>query len=423
MRLGPRSFLLLLATLLLLVCANASADESLTIDQVVRMALLANPQVRGARDRWHSASHSVLQNYAPVDPQFQFMNVDSPTNPFANRTEQSFVVTQALQFPGKGYLQAQNASRTADIARLSYDATVRDVRAQAETEYYQILLDEALLGVETENVANLRQVLKVTQIAYTANQVSQADVLSAKFNLTNEEQTQRQFVLNLANDKAALNQTLFRRADEPVVLRGTLELQPLEAPVDDLVARAKARRQEILEAALTEHNAETALTLAKLEYAPDYTIGYEFDHFLIPSAGPNTTLLQDHTLMIGINVPIFFWLHQREDNVKAGYDLSAAREDLGSVINQTEIQVVTLYRQAQFSYQTALLYRNSQIPMAAQAFRVALVAYASGKLDFFTLINTFRQLSASKVANLQNINQFLAQEFAIEQAIGSPLIR
>lgn len=423
MRLRPRNLVLLLAALLPLVCANAHADEGLSVEQVVQMALLTNPQVRSARDRWHSALHSVWQNYAPADPQFQFMNVDSPRNPFAGQTEQSFVVTQALQFPGKGYLQGQNASRIADIARLSYDATVRDVRAQAQTEYYQILLDQALLGVETENVANLQQILKVTIIAYTANQVSQADVLSAKFNLTNEEQAQRQFVLNLANDKAALNQILFRRADEPVILRGTLELQPLEAPVDDLVARAKARRQEILEAALTERNAETALTLAKLEYAPDYAIGYEFDHFLIPSAGPNTTLLQDHTLTIGINVPIFFWLHQREDNVKAGYDLSAAREDLGSVINQTEIQVVSLYRQAQFSYQTALLYRNSQIPMAAQAFRVALVAYASGKLDFFTLINTFRQLSAAKVANLQNINQFLAQTFSLEQAIGGPLPR
>ena len=423
MRLGPRNLVLLLAALPLLICTNAHASEGLTVEQVVQMALLANPQVRGARDRWHSAEHSVLQNYAPVDPQFQFENVDSPKNPFAGRTEQSFAVTQALQFPGKGYLQGQSASRIADIARLSYEAAVRDVRAQAETQYYQILLDEALLGVEAENVASLRQVLKVTEIAYTANQVSQADVLSAKFNLTNEEQTQRQFVLNLANDKAALNQTLFRRADEPLILRGTLELQPLEATVDDLVARAKARRQEILEAALTERNTETALTLAKLEYAPDYTIGYEFDHFMIPSAGPNTTLLQDHTLTIGINVPIFFWLHQREDNIKAGYDLSAAREDLGSVINQTEIQVVTLYRQAQFSYRTALLYRNSQIPMAAQAFRVALVAYASGKLDFFTLIGTFRQLSDAKVANLQNINQFLAQEFAIEQAIGSPLSR
>jgi hypothetical protein len=58
-------------------------------------------------------------------------------------------------------LQADKAKRSAEIARLTYEATLRDVRAQTETACYQILLDGALADVQAETVHNLDQVLKV----------------------------------------------------------------------------------------------------------------------------------------------------------------------------------------------------------------------------------------------------------------------
>jgi outer membrane protein TolC len=161
-----------------------------------------------------------------------------------------------------------------------------------------------------------------------------------------------------------MNQLLFRRPDEPLRLQGELELAGIEQRLDQLISLAKASRQEILQTALVQRNAETALTLAKLEYAPDYTVGYTFDHYLLATAGPAPTFLQDHTISLGLNVPIFFWLRQREDNTRAVYDLDAAREDLNSVVNQTAAQVTNFYRQAQFAYTTARLYRDSLIPLS-----------------------------------------------------------
>jgi cobalt-zinc-cadmium efflux system outer membrane protein len=418
-----RGWVLVLALVLNVFTSKLAraAQAGLTAAQVVDMALRANPQVRAARARWYSASHSIKQNLAPADPIFTFFNVDSPQNPFANPSVQTFQVMQPLQFPGKGYLQAQVAARAADIARLIYVAAARDVRAQVETGYYQLLLDSALVGVAQENVANLRQVLDVTQVAYSANRVTQTDFVNAEFALAAAQQTQRQLELNRSNDKTLLNQLLYRRPDEPLQLAGELTLGGIEISLDQLIDLAKAVRQEILEAALAQRNSQTALTLARLEYAPDYVLGYTFDHYMLASAGPAATFLQDHTISIGINVPIFFWLKQREDNTRAGYDLEAARENLDGVISQTAAQVTTLYRQAQFAYTTAKLYRDTLIPLARQAFTVALVSYTNGKIDFVTLINTFRQHSDARVAYLQALNQVLAGRIALEQTIGRPL--
>jgi outer membrane protein, heavy metal efflux system len=422
MRKQVSNSLLAVGTVLLALAPNvARADSVLGPMQLVEVAMEVNPQVRAARARWYSAIHSIRQNYAPADPIFGYANIDSPTNGFSEASVHTLTVTESLQFPGKALLQADKANRNADIARLTYQSVVRDVRAQTETAYYQILLDSALAGVQGETVADLQQVLKITQVAYSANQVTQTDFISSEFDLTAAQQNERQLRTAELNDETTLNQLLFRPPGEPLELDRKLELKPLEIPLDKLVDLAARVRQEILEAALAERNSETALELAKLEYAPDYTIGYTFDNYLLASGAPSPNRLQDHGLSINFNIPLFFWLKQEEDVKRANFDLEAARDDANSIRSQTTAGVTNLYRTAQLAYQTATLYRDSLIPLARQDFQVAVVAYESGKIDFIALASTLRRSYDSRVAYLQAANQFLASRVALEQAIGEPL--
>ena len=409
--------------IVLAVAANiACADPALGPAQLVEIATEVNPQVRGARDRWYSAMHQIQQNYAPADPILGYQNVDSPTNGFSAASEHTLTLADSFQFPGKAILQADNARRNAEIARLVYEGTLRDVRAETETGYYQVLLDAALEQVQAENVDNLGQVLKVTQVAYSANQVTQADFISSEFDLAAARQSQMQLRASVLNDETSLNQLLFRRPGEALNLDHTLQLKPIELPMDKLADVATQVRQEIIETALSEHNAETALRLAKLEYAPDYTLGYTFDNYLLSSAAPAPTgRMQDHGFSISFNAPVFFWLKQEEDVKRAQFDLAAAREDLDSIRSQTVAGVTNLYRTAQLARDTALLYRDSLIPLARQDFEVSLIAYQTGKLDFNGLSGALRRSNDARVAYLQAANQFLASKVALEQAIGQPL--
>jgi len=400
----------------------ASLDAGLTVKQLVEVALEANPQIKGARARWLSAEHSIKQSYAPADPLFGYDNIDSPTNGFGQASLHTLAVTDSFQFPGKAFLHADQAKRSAASARISYDAITRDIRAQMETAYYQALLDGAQAAVQAETIANLEQVLKVTQVAYAVGQVTQTDFIRAEFAVATARLLQQQLATSELNDETAINQLLYRAPDEPLNLDRKLDLAALRIPLDQLINRAIATRQEILEAALAQQNTGTALELAKLEYAPDYTLGYTFDNYLLSSAAPaENGRMQDHGFSISFNLPIFYWLKQSEDVKKAGYDLEAAHDDLGSIRSETAATVTTLYRTTQFAYQSAVLYRDSLIPLARQAFEVALIAYQSGKIDFTTLSLTLTDSYGARTAYLQAANQFLAGEVALEQAIGEPL--
>jgi outer membrane protein TolC len=201
----------------------------------------------------------------------------------------------------------------------------------------------------------------------------------------------------------------------------TLKLEALNFPLDALIDRAYAARQEVLAAALAERNSNTALYLAKMEYLPDFTAGVQYDDYLVPSFAPKLSQQRDWVGIIGFNLPVFFWLKQDEDVARAKANLAAARSDQALIRIQTAAAVATLFRSAHFAYETAILYRDSLIPLARQDLRVALTAYQSGKIDFLTLSSVLQREYASRVSYLQAANQFLAGEVSLEQAIGAPL--
>jgi len=411
--------LLIAAVMVSTTTAWAATDPALNVNQLVEVAVEVNPQIRAAKEQWEAAQHQILQNYAPADPTFTYSNVLSHKDFDAAVHAHAF--SESFQFPGEAFLQADEAKRTAEIARLGYEAAIRNLRAGVETGYYQVLLDQALIDVNAENIKNLRQVLEVTKIQWEASQAAQSDFILAELNLAQYELQQRQYETNLLNDEVALNQMLYRKPGSPLNLDRRIQLKRIELPVDKAVDMAIHMRQEILQAALAEKNSTTALTLAQMEYLPNYTLGYEFDYILQPGAQPLPGVTQGHTFSIGFNLPIFFWIHQREDVESARHSLEAARYNLNSTLSQTEASVTQLYQSAGFALVSAQKYSESLIPLARQNFKVSLIAYQTGKVDFLTLSAALQSSYTTRVTYLQNANQFLAGRIALEQAIGAPL--
>ncbi len=395
------------------------AEAGLNANELVEVAIESNPQVRAVHAQWEAAEHQILQNYAPADPTFTYSNVDSSKD--FNAAAHAHAFSENFQFPGEAFLQADESRRTAEIARLTYEAAVRDLRAGVETAYYQVLLDEGLIVINGENIDNLKQVVRVTQVQYTGGQAQQSDLIGAELALEQAQLQQRQYQTNRLNDRAGLNQLLYRKPAAPLDLDQKIELKPLEIKLDKAVDTATHARQEILEAALTEKNSTTALTLAEMEYLPNYTVGYEFDYFLQPGAQPLPNVTQGNTWSIGFNMPVFFWIHQREDVKSAQHSLQAARYSMNSVLSQTEATVTQLYQSAQFASESAQEYSGALIPLADKNFRVSLIAYQTGKVDFLTLSSALQNAYASRLTYLQDANQYFAGEVALEQAMGASL--
>jgi outer membrane protein TolC len=403
--------------MLILPSHSHAQDKPLSADELVKIAIQGNPQVRAAQAQYAAALHQIDQAYTPQDPILTWAQDNSPSG-LSHPVSQTVGINESFQFPGKGWLQGDQAHRTAEIARLTYEAAVRDAGAQAQTAYYQALLDGALAETAAENASTLDRVLKVAQVAYAANQVSQSDLISAEFDLSAASQTYYASRVAESNDEAALNQALGRDPRQALSFVQEFGLEPMKSSPDELVEAGLKAHQELLEAALTEKNAKTALTLARLEFLPDFNVGYAQNRYMNAAAAPIPGDVTDNTISIGFNLPIFFWFKQRQDVVSAARLLDAAREERGSAELQTKTGIVELYRTTRLAYDAAVLYRDSLIPLARQDFQVALIAYQSGKVDFTTLTGTLTRIYTARISYLTAANQFLAGRVALQQAIG-----
>ena len=102
-----------------------AAETVFNAEQLVSIAYQSNASIKAARERWMSAQHSIKQAYAPADPIFSYNSSDSPQNPFGPASLRQWSAVQAFQFPGKAGFQTDQARRTAQIARLTYEAALR----------------------------------------------------------------------------------------------------------------------------------------------------------------------------------------------------------------------------------------------------------------------------------------------------------
>ena len=233
--------------------------------------------------------------------------------------------------------------------------------SRRRTAYYQILLDEGLIAVNAENIANLKQVVNVTQVAIHGGPGgpirSHRCRVGARAGCSCSSASTKPTALN---DRVGLNQLLYRRPASPLNLDGKIELRRLEIRLDKAVDTATHARQEILEAALAEKNSTTALTLAQMEYLPNYRSAASTTTFCNPVTRPETKRApRRYSFTIGFNMPIFFWIHQREDVFSAQHSLEAARYSMNSVLSQTEATVTQLYQSAQFAYESAQEYSGA----------------------------------------------------------------
>ena len=414
------AMMLAIATLGFVASPARAADAPLSESQLVEIAIEANPAVKSARYNWDAALHSIKQTVAPNDPIFAYSNIDSVSSPFGRPALHSFSLTESFQFPGKALRQRDEAERSAEIAHLMLAATVRDVRAATETGYFQLVLDQALIDVNAENVQNLDQVVRVTETAYSGSAVPQTDVISAEFNLAAARQLQRQYLTAVQNDETALNLQLYRPVGEPLSVDRTLNLDALSYPLDALTDRAYAVRQEILEAALAERNSNTALYLAKMEYLPDFTAELRND-YTSQQRGASTPINSTTGLARSVSMcrsssgstRMRTWRVRRpawRQRARPGSDQNSDRGGDCHVVPQRAVRLSNrdpLSRLADSAGAAEFSRSADRLPV--------------GKIDFVTLSTVLQSEYAARVSYLQAANQFLAGEVSLEQAIGAPL--
>ena len=356
------------------------------IDALVAEAMRSNPEIEGAQSHWQGTTKVPRQIRTLDDPQIfvQEFTVGSPVPGSGYETSDfyytGFGASQDIPGPGKLRLRATRAQKDADFARASLESVERriteKVREAALNLFYLTRVRDLLIRTRSE----LQDVALGAEQQYRTGMAQQQDVLKAQLAVTSILKDSEMNRSETEAAEASLKALLGRDQDSPEIAIADVSPSSLNLPETELGEAAEAGSAELKMARATLAGSKDALDLARQDYWPDFSLGYQYD-----KTGPG--FRDYYMLTVGAKIPLYFWRKQ----TPAVEQAAAEKQTAESQLRAARLGAVSDLRgaavEARSQEQIITLYHEGLIPQAIATLSSATAAYRTGKVDFQTLLS------------------------------------
>jgi outer membrane protein len=258
----------------LLAVAAVNAQETLSLDDALRLALQNNGLARAALAETDAADARLAAARANLYPSIDLSSSTTRTRiegggAIADTTQRQngFGLEWLLLDNGQRELRIRQSSRTAEATRQSTRDTVRRVLFQTARAYYEVLRRKELLQVADTAVRRAETLLEVAKAQAEVGAAPQKDVLQAEADLANArvQQIQARNALRLA--ETDLKRLIGWEAQKPLPDLTAPDAPPTPDPalsVEQLWQRARLQRPDLRDAELRLQISRLGLDAARL---------------------------------------------------------------------------------------------------------------------------------------------------------------
>jgi outer membrane protein TolC len=360
---------------------------------------LNNPQLTALRESYLSAKAVAPQIAAPANPQLGLVWSGIPPNsPLglgnagnAGSANNSISIAQPFQFPGKKSLASEIADTSAESLLAQSESNYLQLGAQLSTLYYNALSAQKQLQVSKEMVTRFELIKNVSRSRYANNsaayveflnaQVAQSAALADQFNL--EKQVQLAY--------RSINQLIGRDPREKIALSGNVQQAIRSVPtLIELENYAETSHPLLRSSQLDVDAARKGVSLAKKAYLPDFqVIGSSYTP-RGPFASNNGALY--YQFEFDIVIPLYFFMKEKYGVEQAIRKQASVEATNISNRQQIILGVANDYTVFEQTKNRMQFIRDSQLPQADAAYKVALTQYSNNGQGFNDLLTAQNQL-------------------------------
>jgi outer membrane protein len=284
-----------------MAATHTSAPRRFTLNEAILTALQQNPNILIARQEIERTKGLFIQVRAAALPQVnataQFQDIDPHLGIVStggsgggglSATERSYslqiAASQVIFSGGRVPGQISSASFQRDSSYYSFRNAIDQIVATVRQQFYLVLLDRALIGVQEESVRLLQSQLQDQQNRFEAGTVPRFNVLQAQVALSNQLPQLITARNNYTISQLQLAKTLGLDFDPrggdrpPLEAVGELIYVPREIPVTQAIALAKENRPFIKQQKAVVLSNNSQVGVARSGYFPQInaTAGPEF---------------------------------------------------------------------------------------------------------------------------------------------------
>src|SRR5271157_3686858 len=340
------------------------------------------------------------------------------TSSSQNQSWQVTLTVSQLVYDGGATIASRRAARiNEDQAYYTLRDTIDTVVQTVRTQFYQILLNKALVQVQEESVNLLQSQLEDQKSRYEAGTVPQFNVLQAEGQLENQIPQLIAARNNYRISQLTLARTLGIPADRqyttdnPLPVEGDLSFNPIEYDLGAalIAARAnrpflKAQRSSILA------NVEN-ITVQAAGYKPTFTADIAFEQKSDPTTNNLSQTLQGWFLGVQGSWNIFDGLLTYGKVKQARAQLEQSKVTYDDSVRQVELEVATAVsnlRQAAGTVDAA----QTGVNVNLEALRLSDERLAAGTGTQLDVLNAQQQLTTAR-------SNLVQAEFSYVSAVAS----
>ena len=399
-----------LAFALLAPGPSALAEEPLSLDRAVALAMERNPRLLELAQEVAASKGRALQAGALADPSFVFSDEGLPLlKGEAGESEYSFGVEQSLELFGKRALRARIGRFGEERAALELERARLLVGAAVKRAYYRAVL--ARRGVESlERSSALVDILLENLAARRgAGKASTSDLLRARV----EKARLRNQVIEEKKEGATalseLNLLLGRSRQTATELSSDLAFIPLDASPGAARAAASSSLVSLRIAAARRGEAETGLALARKSGLPDLALG-----LFLPSRRAKAW-----GFSVGLSLPVL-GARRKGAVIEAAAAEEMARLNAASEELRAAARVGSALEAAGAAEDQVRVFEGALLADMEDDLALSLDRYRYGEIPFFELLDLHRTYASARLEHLRSLYLYLVSLADLEVAGEEP---
>ncbi|MDQ6626397.1 MAG: TolC family protein [Verrucomicrobiota bacterium] len=417
------------------VFAGSSVSETtvgvprFTLDQAILTALQRNPEIQRARQDIERTKGLYLELRAQVFPRIDANAAGTRTDPelftskggpvaagggvFSSGTGRvtdaynvSVQATQVVFAGGRVVSQIRGADFQRDSSYFGFRNVIDLVIATVRQQFYQILLNRALIGVQEQSVRLLESQLQDQQNRFDAGTVPRFNVLQAQVALGNQQPELISARNAFRISQLQLARTLGLDFDPqhgglaPLEAVGTLRFEPHEIPLARAIEIAKERRPFLKQQKANVLNSNAQVGVARAGFFPQInaTAGYRGQSSIF-STDP-TNVSTGYVFGVTGNWAIWDWGQTYGRLKQSKALLQEAKITLDDASRQVELEVQQAYSNLE---QGAELVRSQEqnVGRSEEALRLASARLSAGAGTQLDVLNARVEVTRAQSISLQ----------------------
>ena len=379
----------------------AQSAQKLSLTELEDMMFSQSPALRGAASATEAARAAVETARTVPNPHIEVMNGTRTPRPGLGTQPgnlKSLSITQDLDMPWHRFPRVDGAIAGYNAAQANERAFKSDILAQLRLRYYDLVRRVAENRAVKEDVLLMEGIHKRIALQVETGEKAKFELVKANAELLNAQKMHESSVLRVRQARGALRalvgiqlQENFEVQEQPHVFAYPAPLSEVRAEVmsnNPELQRTRAERQQF-DRKLSE---EKALRFPKFALRADQDLDPEW---------------RSKRVGIAMNVPLWDW---------RGGPVGEAAARLSQSDNELAYQELSLVQSLEAAYQQydianaqAVALESGIVRHAADALRIAEVAYKAGEKNFLDVIDAQRVYRAAR-------NELISAQFELASA-------